>query len=92
MNRGSHDLPPERIAAITAPTLLINADSDIVRPEHAVEMFRLLGGGVIGDLAGLPNSQLAILPGTTHVTLVSRADWLLAMIPPFLDAPMPAAK
>ncbi|HYN19075.1 MAG TPA: alpha/beta hydrolase, partial [Actinomycetes bacterium] len=43
------DLPEwsaEDIQAITAPTLLIIGDSDIVRPEHAVEMFRLLGGGV----------------------------------------------
>ena len=92
MDRGFQDLPPERIAALKAPTLLVIGDSDIVRPEHAVEMFRLLGGGVMGDLAGLPNSQLAILPGTTHVTLVDRADLLLPMIRPFLDAPMPAAK
>ena len=35
-------------------TMLIISDSDIVQPEHAVEMFRLLGGGVIGDLVGLP--------------------------------------
>ena len=55
-------------------------------------MFRLRGGGVFGDLAGLPASQLAILPGTTHVGILDRADWLLAMIPPFLDAPMPTAK
>ena len=51
-------------------------------------MFRLLGGGVFGDTpAGLPNSQLAILPGTSHVTLVNRADLLLPMITSFLDAP-----
>ena len=50
-----------------------------------------LGGGVAGDLAGLPRSQLAILPGTTHVTVVARADLLLAIVPPFLDAPLPAA-
>ncbi len=56
-----------------------------------MELFRLLGG-VAGDLAGLPNSQLAILPGTTQVTVVYRADLLLAIIPPFLDAPMPEAK
>jgi hypothetical protein len=54
-----------------------------------VEMLRLLGGGVMGDLAGLPRSQLAILPGTTHVTLLERADWLVSMIGAFLDAPMP---
>jgi pimeloyl-ACP methyl ester carboxylesterase len=85
------DLPAETIQAIAAPTLLIIGDADIIRPEHAVEMFRLLGGGVAGDMAGLPRSQLAILPGTTHVTVVQRADLLLAMIPPFLDAPLPDA-
>ena len=74
---------------IKAPVLLIMGDSDIFQPEHAVEMFRLLGGGVIGDLVGLPRSQLAILPGTTHVTTVSRDDLLIPMIVPFLDAPMP---
>jgi hypothetical protein len=55
-------------------------------------MFRLLGGGVVGDLAGLPRSWLAILPGTTHVTLRNRADWLTSMITEFLDAPMPEAE
>jgi hypothetical protein len=51
-----------------------------------VEMFRLLGGGVAGDLAGLPRSRLAVLPGTTHITLVQRADWLSSMVGEFLDA------
>ncbi len=91
MDRGTKDVSVEAIQAITAPTLLIIGDSDIIRPEHAVELFRLLGGGVVGDIAGLPNSQLAILPGTTHVTVVYKTDLLLAMIPPFLDAPMPTS-
>ncbi len=90
MDQGTQDVPAEAIQAIKAPTLIVIGDSDLVRPEHAVEMFRLLGGGVFGDMAGLPTSQLAVLPGTTHVTLVQRADLLLAIIPPFLDAPMPA--
>jgi pimeloyl-ACP methyl ester carboxylesterase len=86
--------PPEDVRGIPAPTLLIVGDSDAIRLEHAVEMFRLLGGGVMGDLAGLPRSQLAVLPGTSHFVppgtgLLDRADWLLSMIPPFLDAPMP---
>jgi pimeloyl-ACP methyl ester carboxylesterase len=90
MDKEIQDLPAEAIQTIKAPTLLIIGDSDLVRPEHAVEMFRLLGGGVFGDTpAGLPNSQLAVLPGTSHVTVVDRADLLLAIIPPFLDAPMP---
>ncbi len=92
MDRGIQDLPAEAIEAIKAPTLLIIGDSDIVLPEHAVEMFRLLGGGVAGDVAGLPNSRLAVLPCTTHVSLVERSDWLVSMIGEFLDAPMPDAK
>jgi pimeloyl-ACP methyl ester carboxylesterase len=84
--------PAEEIEAIVAPTLLIYGDADIVRPEHAVELYRLLGGGVPGDFVGLPPSQLAVLPGTTHVGVITRgADLLLAIIPRFLDAPMPAA-
>jgi len=35
---------PEEIQSIKAPTLIVIGDSDIVRPENAVEMFRLLGG------------------------------------------------
>lgn len=77
--------PAESVRKISAPTLLIVGDSDMVRPEHAVEFFRLLGGGVNGDATGLPKSQFAILPGTTHVGLVDQADMLLAMIPAFLD-------
>ena len=51
------DLPeitPQAISAIDVPILLIIGDSDIVIPEHAVAMFRLLGGGVLGDLAPMP--------------------------------------
>jgi pimeloyl-ACP methyl ester carboxylesterase len=92
MDRQVRDLPAEAIEAIEAPTLLIIGDSDIVRPEHAVEMFRLLGGGVMGDLVGLPKSRLAVLPGTTHATLLDRGDWLASMVGEFLDAPMPEAE
>jgi pimeloyl-ACP methyl ester carboxylesterase len=81
--------PAEAVQAIPAPTLIIVGDSDGTRPEHAVEMFRLRGGGVFGDLAGLPAAQLAVIPGTTHVGMLERADWLLAIVPLFLDAPMP---
>lgn len=79
--------PREQLRAITAPALLIIGDADIVHPAHTVEMFELLGGGVPGDLHGLPRARLAVLPGTTHVGVVERGDWLVAMITEFLDAP-----
>jgi pimeloyl-ACP methyl ester carboxylesterase len=83
--------PEDDIRGIAAPTLIVLGDSDGVRLEHAVEMFKLRGGGVMGDLSGMPQSQLAVLPGTSHFVppgsgLLDRADWLLAMIPPFLNA------
>lgn len=77
----------EEIAAIGAPTLIIVGDADIVRPEHAVEMFRLLGGGVVGDAHPLPPARLAMLPGTTHVSMLDEVDWLASMITRFLDEP-----
>jgi pimeloyl-ACP methyl ester carboxylesterase len=77
----------EQIEAITQPVLVIVGDSDIVRPEHAVELFRLLGGGVVGDIVGLPRSRLAMLPGTSHVGMLERVEWLQSMITDFLDPP-----
>ena len=56
------------IRGITAPTLIIIGDADAVRPEHAVEMLRLLGGGGMGDVTGVGHAHLAILPGTTHTS------------------------
>jgi pimeloyl-ACP methyl ester carboxylesterase len=75
------DWQPEHVHSINAPTMVMIADGDIVRPEHAVEMFRLL-----------PHAQLAVLPGTDHMTLVRRADWQVSMIEAFLDAPMPTTR
>lgn len=79
--------PEQRLAALRVPTLLVIGDADVVRPEHAVEMFRLLGGGVPGDLVGLPQAQLAVLPGTTHEGMLDRDDWLASMILAFLTPP-----
>jgi len=78
--------PPDAIRAIPAPTMIVIGDSDGATPEHAVELFRLRGGGVYGDLVGLPSARLAILPGTTHVGLIDRAGWLAPMVDDFLDA------
>jgi pimeloyl-ACP methyl ester carboxylesterase len=81
--------PAEEIRAIAAPTLIIVGDSDVVRLEHAVELFKLRGGGVMGDLEGMPASQLAVLPGSTHYIprgsgVLDRLALLHEMIVPFL--------
>jgi pimeloyl-ACP methyl ester carboxylesterase len=84
--RHTPDVPASAIAAMGRPVLTVVGDSDIFRPEHAVEMFRAFGGGVNGDIIGLPESQLAVLPGTTHIGTSQRADLLLTIVPAFLDA------
>jgi pimeloyl-ACP methyl ester carboxylesterase len=86
--------PEADIRGIAAPTMIVVGDSDAIRLEHAVEFFEQRGGGVMGDLEGMPASQLAVLPGTSHFIppgagVMDRHDWLLAMIRPFLDAPAP---
>jgi hypothetical protein len=48
-------------------------------------MYQLLGGGTFADMTGLPPSQLAIVPGTTHVTLMMQTETLAGVITPFLD-------
>ena len=89
LTRDAEGLPAEAMRAIAAPTMIVIGDSDIVRPENAVALFRLRGGGVPGDFAGLPPAQLAVLPGTTHIGLVRRTEWLRSMLLGFLDAPAP---
>jgi pimeloyl-ACP methyl ester carboxylesterase len=89
MNRSLPEFSADEIRSIQAPVLLIIGDSDIVTPEHSVEAFRLLGGGVIGDLAGIPASELAILPATPHSTIMTQAHLIAPMVQAFLDRPMP---
>jgi pimeloyl-ACP methyl ester carboxylesterase len=64
----------EQLAGITAPTLIVQGDRDFTLNSHAALMQELI-----------PGSQLAILPGTTHMQATRRADLLLPMLAAFLD-------
>jgi len=84
----------KEVAAIKAPTMLVFADADAVRPVHIVEFFGVLGGGLKDaglDGSGRPVAQLAILPGLTHYN-ISSSPALATAVTPFLDAPMPGPK
>lgn len=76
---------------IQAPIFMAIGDADGVRYEHALELFRAKGGGKMGDIHGLPKSRLAIIPGTTHIGMIQRMDWLIPMITDFLDSNLNAA-
>jgi pimeloyl-ACP methyl ester carboxylesterase len=74
-----------QIEGIAAPTLMTVGDCDAVRLEHALRFLRLRGGDVNGDFAGVPASQLAVLPGTTHFTGLARTALVTDVVTTFLD-------
>lgn len=90
----SIDLKPynwsKDVKNIQAPIFMAIGDADGVRYEHALELFRAKGGGKMGDIHGLPKSRLAIIPGTTHIGMMQRTDWLIPMITDFLDSDLNA--
>ncbi|QQS36036.1 MAG: alpha/beta hydrolase [Ignavibacteriales bacterium] len=80
----------EEVKKLKTPVLIIAGDADVATLEHIVSMFRLLGGGVMGDMGKpLPESRLAILPATSHTAVISQPDLLIAFIEPFLKGETP---
>ena len=77
------------IQGIAAPTLITVGDCDAVKLEHAVRFLQLRGGDVNGDFVGVPSSQLAVFPGSTHFFGMARTALVLDVVQTFLDAPMP---
>ena len=81
------DWRPEDMQSLQAPTLVIIGDADGVRPEHAVEMFRLLPHA---RLAVLPSDHGSYLGEVTAAQKDSKLPQLVvSMVEEFLDAPMP---
>jgi len=80
----------EQVKELKQPTLIITGDADVVTLEHTVAMFRLLGGGIMGDMGvPLPASRLAVLPATSHTAIITQATLLHAFIEPFLQGVTP---
>lgn len=95
LNAEDQEIPDDRMRAITARSMVIVGDADGVRPEHAVEMFRLLGGGderaaATGMLQEVPRARLVVLPATSHIGLVGETATLVPAITAFLDDVAPA--
>ena len=81
-----YDFGADKLTATTTPMFFIHGDADGVRLEHIAEMFRLKGGEIHGDMMPRSPSRLAILPDTTHVTLMQRIPIIVPMVNDFLDA------
>lgn len=85
-SKGQDDLSANQLQSTTAPMFFIHGDADGIRLEHVAEMFRLKGGEIHGDMKPRSESRLAILPNTTHVTLMQRMAIIVPMVNDFLDA------
>ncbi|WP_028270707.1 alpha/beta fold hydrolase [Arthrobacter sp. UNC362MFTsu5.1] len=79
----------DEIRGIAAPTLFTVGDCDMVKLEHAVKFLQLRGGDVNGDFEGVPASQHAVFPGTTHFFGLARTELVRDVVITFLDAPAP---
>jgi pimeloyl-ACP methyl ester carboxylesterase len=86
----TYDFGADKIRAIKSPTLIIAGDGDGVTPEHAVEMYRLRGGSYMVDFGPVPAAQLALFPGSSHISVMMETSWLVSMINPFLDKSLQA--
>ncbi len=82
------------VKKITAPTMLVYGDSDMIRPEHIVSFYQLLGGGLKD--AGwtrehMSKNRLAIIPDVTHYEMFA-SPALVPTVLPFLDGKSSARK
>jgi pimeloyl-ACP methyl ester carboxylesterase len=75
------------VKKLTMPTMLIYGDSDMMRPEHIVKFYQMLGGGLKDagwQREHMSQNRLAILPNVTHYEM-GVAPQLVATALPFLD-------
>ncbi|WP_348271776.1 alpha/beta hydrolase [Phyllobacterium sp. OV277] len=78
------------VKAVKAPVLIITADADVTTLEHSVALFRLLGGGAMGDMGKpLSASRLAVMPATSHTAIITQPELLEAFVEPFLKDETP---
>ncbi|MFI7001081.1 hypothetical protein [Nocardia sp. NPDC050175] len=80
----------EQLRSIAAKTMVIVGDADAVRPEHALAMFKLRGGGderaaASGMLQQVPAARLVMLAATSHVGIAGESAVLAPMVTAFLD-------
>ncbi|WP_028925571.1 alpha/beta fold hydrolase [Pseudonocardia acaciae] len=95
LNNNDQQISDEQMRSISAKTMVIVGDADAVKPEHALAMFRLRGGGdeaaaASGALPEALSARLVILPATSHVGIFGESAVLVPMVSAFLDDVTPA--
>lgn len=73
-------IPLDDLARVASRTLVVSGDHDLVSLEHTIAIFR-----------AIPDAELAIIPGTSHMAMMEKPDLVNRIIIPFLrrsPAPM----
>ena len=68
----------DELSRISAPTLVMLGDDDVLTVEHAATM-----------MATLPDAQLAVVPGTDHALLFEKPDLVSRLFLDFLADEQP---
>jgi pimeloyl-ACP methyl ester carboxylesterase len=90
LNIDDQNISDEEMRSISAKTMVIVGDADGVKPEHALAMFKLRGGGdedaaASGVLEKVPVARLVVLPAMSHIGLSGESDILVPLVSAFLD-------
>ena len=72
-------IPRADLARIAAPTLVMVGDDDIAKFEHTIELFE-----------AIPDAQLAVIPGASHVVPIEKPELVNQLVLDFLAAEGPA--
>lgn len=67
------NIDPDRLASITAPTLIMAGDRDSIRPDHSLLI-----------AASIPGARLCIVPGASHGLLAEQPELISRVIGDFL--------
>ncbi|MBS1513152.1 MAG: alpha/beta hydrolase [Bacteroidetes bacterium] len=73
------------IAKIKVPVLIISGDNDGLDKMELIRTYKLLGGGITGDLQPMPKSQLAVVPSQSHVSLMMQTKTIMGYLDEFLQ-------
>jgi pimeloyl-ACP methyl ester carboxylesterase len=95
LNIDDQNISDEQMRSFPAKTMVIIGDADGVKPEHALAMFKLRGGGdesaaATGMLQEVPVARLVILPAMSHIGISGESAVLVPMVTAFLDDVPPA--
>ena len=95
LDLSDYDNSDDSVRTIADKTMIVVGDADSATLEHAIELFKLRGGGdtkvaVQGFMTEAPRARLAILPGTAHIGIMANAKLIAELAIPFLDDTTPA--